>query len=204
MTSTVPTTTSPNPGSVDSGPVRPRDLGASFLELLVAIVLLGTAGVAVLASMSAATVGARTSDEVADIQSLLSEASVLVGDTYPELVPFVACDSGTDVATSYRDVIQAELAEGGRGKIEVVAVRFWNGSAFVSGCTTAHRLQEVELRATLGDSSRAAKVVKRPLAPPPCEVLPCGPIPPAPPGAFEPGEVDVELTPGINGPDGEG
>ncbi|MEY2957863.1 MAG: hypothetical protein RLZZ01_431, partial [Actinomycetota bacterium] len=78
-----------------------RDLGVSFIELLVAIVLLGTAGVAVLVSMSAAAVGARTSDEIADVQALLAEALVAVADADSDRVPYVACNSGTDPLESY-------------------------------------------------------------------------------------------------------
>lgn len=206
MTSTTPDFNQPSGAPSGEPAVRPRDFGASFLELLVAIVLLGTAGVAVLASMSAATVGARASDEVADVQSLLAEASVVVGDTYPELVPYVSCDAGTDVVASYQTSVDTWLAGSLRGEVTVAAVRFWNGTDFGAGCfyggsadggtNCGHRLQEVELRASVGDSTRTARIVKRPLAPPTACL---GPIPPPPPGGYQPGELEVELTPGING-----
>ncbi|MEQ9162065.1 MAG: hypothetical protein RLN74_05110, partial [Ilumatobacter fluminis] len=50
------------------------DLGATFIELLVSIVLLGTAGVAVLAALSTAATGAATNRTIAEVQASLATA----------------------------------------------------------------------------------------------------------------------------------
>ena len=177
-----------------------RDAGVSFIELLVAIVLLGTAGVAVLVSMSAAAVGARTSDEIADVQSLLAQAIVVMGDTDPELVPYVACDAGSDVLTAYQGAVGATFADTRVGQVDVVAVRFWNPSTATFGASCGYgvgdRLQEVEIAVSFAQTTRSAKVIKRPLVAPTAGL---GDIPEPPEGPIGPGFSDIELTPGING-----
>lgn len=199
------TDATPKPMPTAPSRVAARDAGVSFLELLVAVVLLGTAGVAVLVSMSAAAVGARTSDEIADVQSLLAEAIVAVGDTDPERVPYVPCDSATTPLTAYAAAVDGMFDGARGGDVDVVTVRYWNSDTqqFGAACRYGEgdRLQEVEILATYGVSSRSAVVVKRPSNAPTAGL---GSIPPLddpndPTDPVGPGFADVELTPGING-----
>lgn len=173
-------------------PVRGRppakDLGATFIELLVAVVLLGTAGVAVLAATAAAITGARTSDEIAKAQQQLAEAADFLSDTEPEYVVYEPC-SGSPVAT-YQAALDAEF---GAGALEVLSVSSWGDQSMtVVGCDPRYRLQRVELRAAIGDSGRSVAVVKRPASTTTVDVE----APETPP-AYVPGSgnAEVSLTP---------
>ena len=175
-----------------------RDHGATLVEMLISIVLLGTVGVAVLAAMSAAIVAARTNDELATVQSRLAQAVDAISDTEPEQIPYVDCADGPP-GPAYQAALDAEFAP--PGSIQVLSVEFWNGatSQFASDCRTAlgDRLQRVTLRAEVDGLAREVAVVKRPFAVPTVGVVPAPPVPPYTGGA---GQATVSLTPGINGP----
>ena len=176
-----------------------RDHGATLIEMLISIVLLGTVGVAVLAAMSAAIVAARTNDELATVQSRLAQAVDAISDTEPEQVPYVDCADGPP-GPAYQAALDAEFAP--PGSIQVLSVEFWNGASgqFGTDCRTAtdgDRLQRVTLRAEVDGLAREVAVVKRPFAVPTVSVVPAPPVPPYSGGS---GQATVSLTPGINGP----
>jgi type II secretory pathway pseudopilin PulG len=174
-----------------------RDRGATFIEMLISVVLLGTVAVAVLAAMSAAIVAARTNDKVATVQSRLAQAADAISDTQPEQVAYVDCADAPPLP-AYQAALDAQFAPA--GSIVVVSVEYWDGDAgsFGSTCRTGFgdRLQRVTLRATADDVVREVAVVKRPFAVPTVGVQPAPPVPPYTGGS---GQATVSLTPGING-----
>ncbi len=182
-------------------PIQPldggTDRGATMLEILVAVVILGSAGVGVLVALAAAATGASVQRSVATAQSSLAtagDALVTGADDY------VGCDeSGTDeIRSAYEATIDAVRVDGDPD-VEVVAVRFWNGTGFGDACEFAagHRLQRIELRTTVRDETSTLAVVKRPNEAPTAGL---GPLPPDDGDSGDTdGSVTVELTPGLEG-----
>ena len=172
---------------------RTSDRGSSFIELLVSVVLLGTAGIAVLAATTAAITGARMSDEIAKSQAVIAEVADYLTDTDPENIAYRACDA-FDVRQEYQTAIDARFP----GDIEVAGVQFQDAFGdFTTACAfgAGHRLQQIELRSLVNDSERSVLVVKRPVEVPTLDTVPA---PPAPPFAGGSGQATVSLTPGIN------
>lgn len=170
-----------------------RDRGGSFLEVLVAVVLLGTAGVAVLTATTAAITGARMSDEIAKSQAVIAEVADYLTDTDPENVQYRDCDS-FDVGQEYQKALDARFP----GAVEVVGVEYQDGSgSFTTACAfgAGHRLQQVQLRSLVNESERSVLVVKRPVNVPTLDTVPAPPVPPFAGGS---GQATVSLTPGIN------
>lgn len=176
------------------------DSGATFVEVLVSVVLLGTAGIAVLAATAAGIVGARTSDEVAKSQALIAEAADYLTDTDPANVPYRPCDtlSTASLIQAYQDDLDARFSA---ETIDIVDIRFWDrpSESFTGTCgfTSGYRLQQIELRTVLNGAQRTVTVVKRPADVPTADIVAA---PPAPPYAAGSGQAIVSLTPGINGP----
>jgi hypothetical protein len=167
---------------------RQRDVGTTFIELLVAVVILGTAGIAVLAATAAAITGAKTSDDLSKAQQQLAEAADFLSDTEPEHVAYEPC-SGSP-ATSYQAALDTEF---GPGAVEVVSVSSWADQNMVLvGCDVRYRLQRVELRATVADAGRLVAVVKRPATDPTVDVEAPETPPDYVPGS---GNAEVGLTP---------
>ena len=183
---------------------RDRDVGATFIEILVSVVLLGTVSVAVLAALSATIVGARTGDEVAKSQASLAAAVDFLTDTDPQHVAYRSCSSLTPAALiqAYQTDLDTQF---GGGAIEVVGVRYWDRTAgggsggFTDTCRfdLGDRIQEISLASVVNNASRSATAVKRPVDVPTVDIVPA---PPAPPYAGGSGQATVSLTPGINGP----
>lgn len=176
-----------------------QDEGMTFIEVLVSVVLLGTVGLAVLVAMSAALVGARVNDNLAQVQQVLAEAADAMTDTQPERVAYVACSANP--AAAYQTAINALHPPAGS---VTVGTESWDRTAgggqgafgptcrFVQG----DRLQRVTLTAKVGGVLRTVKVVKRPYTVPTADIVPA---PPAPPYAGGSGQAIVSLTPGIDG-----
>lgn len=174
---------------------RHADSGASFIELLVAVVILGTAGVGVLVAMSAAAVGARTSDEVSKAQSLLAESVGFLTDTDPEHIPYAACATAGPTS-AYQQRLDALTG----GSVRITAISYWNRTTSTFGAACRHdqgdRLQQITVEATTGDAAVAAVIVKRPWSIPLAGTVPA---PPAPSDQVYSGDVEVDITPGVNG-----
>ncbi len=160
-----------------------RDDGTTFIEILVAVVLLGTAGVAVLAAMSTAAIGARVDKEIVSAQRQLSTAGDRLTDTDRLSDHYVACNGSNTgaIVGSYQGVIDAALGVPNDVKINVATgVEYWNGSGYSSSCpaaSTGKRLQKVRLSTTINGATRTVSVVMRPAATPTNSLAPA-PTPP--------------------------
>ena len=128
-----------------------NDRGATFIEVLIAVVLLGTTGVALLAAMGATLRAAATHDRLATVQSRVSDAGdyltdiTLVGDTY------VSCAT----PASYQPDVDV-------WGVTIQSVEFWNGSSW-GACSGAGstQMQKISVQATVGGLTRELVVVKR-------------------------------------------
>ncbi len=172
------------------------DRGATFIEILVSVVLLSTAGIAILAATTTAIIGARKSDEISKSQSVIAEAADYITDTDPSPVVYRDCDSFA-VVPEYQTDLDTRF---GAGAVEVVDVLFWDQSAgdFGGICRypSGDRLQEVILRSTVNESERTVAVIKRPIDVPTVGIE-AADTPPAYAGGS--GQATVDLNPGING-----
>lgn len=155
-----------------------RDSGASFIEVLVSIVLLGTSGVAVLTAVGAAATGAATNRSLSEAQAAASRAA---DELTSIAVPFEPCAS----PGHYESRLPSELA------VRVVEVRHWRAGAWGVDCDPAtDTLQLVTVEAANGERSASTlRVVKRRPSDPDAEyvmnqdaggvapVMPTGPTP---------------------------
>jgi hypothetical protein len=180
-------------------PADIADRGATFIEILVSVVLLSTAGIAILAATTTAIIGARKSDEISKSQAVIAEAADYLTDTDPDPVAYRDCDSFA-VVPEYQGDLDTRF---GAGVVDVVDVLFWdrNVGDFVSGTTNCRysngdRLQEVILRSAINESARTVAVIKRPIDVPTIDIGPAD-TPPAYAGGS--GQATVDLNPGING-----
>ncbi len=125
--------------------------GSTFIEVLIAVVLLGTTGVALLAAMGATLRSAATHDRLATAQSRVSDAGdyltdiTFVGDTYVSCATPASYQSGVDV---WQATIQS--------------VEFWNGNSWgaCSGVGSA-QMQKISISATVAGLTRELVIVKR-------------------------------------------
>jgi hypothetical protein len=149
----------------------------SMIEVLIAVVILGTAGIAVLTAMAAATMGARSHDRVADAQVWLAstgdrlmtssnnESISELTDT--EVPGYVSCadQSRDEIIVEYQAQVDELLAgDPDAPAIAVAAVDFWDGSDFGATCHAAslHRLQRVTLTISGTDLVASLSVLRRP------------------------------------------
>lgn len=146
---------------------RSRDRGSGFIEILIAVVLLGLGAAG---TLTALTVAIRGSGQAARLSSarrwLISAADYVASDA----VPRVPCTSGEAAVraayqTAAQTVTSARPAGWTAGEITVVApVLFWNGSGYTSTCneSTGLRLQLITLRtvAPLGGQTETLTLVK--------------------------------------------
>jgi len=163
---------------------RQRDIGAGFLELLVSVVLLGTAGIAVLSAVGAAAFGATSQREIAEAQAALSA----VNDEFSTgAIAFEPC--GTEA--HYGPLVSSEH------DVDVTDVQYWDASAWSINCdATTNTMQLLTLVADSADRGNIERqvVIRQPSDPDAEYVVNQGagsgngaPITPAAP------------TPGING-----
>jgi hypothetical protein len=145
-----------------------HDLGVSFIELLVAIVLLGTAVIGMLAAVRASVLGSRVERDHATAHQWLQSASEVVRDT-----PRLGCDAMTEaeIRDSYQSTIRTEApAPAGWSDptlIEVVPpIKFWDGEEYLAppACfeTEERYLQLIQLQVSNpdGDIIETVEVVK--------------------------------------------
>jgi Tfp pilus assembly protein PilV len=128
-----------------------RDRGVSFVEVLVAIVLLGTVVVAVLAGVRATIIASTVDRDHTTATAWLQSASdVLYGVTRSE------CSSLPDVIDSYEAVVQAtpNSESWDPSRIQITDVKFWDGNAFQTSCNAQTKtLQLISLRVVDLDGS---------------------------------------------------
>lgn len=176
----------------DDERARARDLGSSFIEMLVAVVILGTAGVAVMTALATAAAGATTQRDVARAQQWLATAGDAIVDVDVDDDEYVACAEVGDYQPIV-DAVRSSVAPA----ITVTDVEYWTAAETwdtdVAACDYAsgHRLQRVTVATTIDGVTRSLTVVKRPALPPTVDV---GPLPPGGSGG---GSVTPEPTPGL-------
>ena len=117
-----------------------RDAGMSFLEILIAIVLLGTVSVGVLAAVRASVAGTRIErDHAKSYQWLQSANAVLqdadrVGCTYDPVADAAYADGEEKVRLLYQDIIRTDVANpvGWEDSQLTVLypVKIWDGSQY--------------------------------------------------------------------------
>jgi prepilin-type N-terminal cleavage/methylation domain-containing protein len=128
-----------------------RDRGLTFIEVLVAIVLLGTAVVAVLAATRATIIGSTTERDHAKAHQWLQSAIGVI-----EAIDFANCDSitvdGAEVEAVYDGAVNtdAERPEGFTGAtIDVLTPKVWDGTRFVDFDTQSQCYDQFLLRQQL-------------------------------------------------------
>jgi len=163
---------------------RPRrDVGTTLIEILVSVVILGTAGVAVLAGLATTARGAVVHRTISDGQAWLATSGDAISD--PEN-PYSDCASNSEpqIRTDYENSIVDPItgASMSAPTVDVISVRFWDSSTgtFGTSCRYASdgdRLQLVTIRTTVQGKTSTLSVVKRP----PSTDIPSvgvGPLPP--------------------------
>lgn len=189
-----------------------HDGGATLIELLVSIVLIGTTGIAVLVAVTASARGAGIHRDISDVQAWLANA----GDALTEADSlYLPCDDASvstwvDIADSYELNIVDPLtaASPGAPSIEIVNVEFWDSATMTWGnfigaepddCFHSEptlptpqedRLQRLTLQTTVDEVTRTLVVVKRPDLPPTVNTQP-------PPTTLGGGNVIPTPTPGL-------
>jgi hypothetical protein len=125
-------------------------------------VVLGTAGVAVMAGLAAAATGAATHREISSVQAELSRASdALTRTNGTEGVPYVSCAQPADYQPGVSGVLSSAAT--------VTAVEFWDGSSWATVCDQGEpeRLQRIAISYSIGDTTQQLQILKRPLTEPP-------------------------------------
>jgi hypothetical protein len=152
-----------------------RDRGVSFIELLIAVVLLGTTIVAVLTAVRATVIGTRIERDHSKAHQWLQSAVGVI-----EAYQFATCDDtnpadGTVVQAAYQSAVDASatIPYGFTGgTITVLAPKVWDGAQrkFVPFsvqplCYDQFRMQQqlidIEVRGPKGDIIEDVEVVKR-------------------------------------------
>jgi hypothetical protein len=128
---------------------RPRDLGVTFVEILVTLVLLGLTVVAVLTATRTTIVATRVNrDHTAATAWLQSASDVLAGRRLMD------CLNGPAVRDDYNDAIVSvpNSEEWPADRLSVAAVTFWTGTGW-GACTSPYNLQLVTLLVTDADGA---------------------------------------------------
>lgn len=118
----------------DDAPTRPRrDRGLSYIEVLVAIVLLGIATVGTLAAVRVTVIGSRLERDHSRAQVWLQSAIETLDRT-----PRVGCDPVSGVPTDPRGDYEAAIQAGAPAipdwaanpQLRVTSVSFWDGTTY--------------------------------------------------------------------------
>lgn len=140
---------------------RVADLGFTLTEMLVAITLMGVAGVSVLGAMAVSAKGSAVN---------ASQAAAVVwlqgGIDYLAKVPFSSCTTGQEsaVGTAYQTNLQssgAPVSQQGWPQQNITVVQpvlFWNGTQFSSTCTPSGKLQQITIRVVNGTGNYSSTV----------------------------------------------
>jgi prepilin-type N-terminal cleavage/methylation domain-containing protein len=127
-----------------------RDRGVTFIELLVAIVLLGTVVVATVTALHASIVASRVDRDHANAHAWLQSATdVLYGVSRADCGDLGTPDAAAVLAT-YQTVVRAvpNPEAWPASQISISEVAFWDGSSFGTNCfdDVAKTLQRIRLR----------------------------------------------------------
>lgn len=167
----------------DTGPYRVgdapshRDRGVTFVEILVSVVLLGTAVVGTLTGVRATLMATTIEGDHARARVWLQSAVGVVDD-----LPFQDCDPsdlvigpdppGSEIAAAYETAVVArtEPPDGFGGFVEVLVPEVWDGSAFVpfdvqttcyDDALLRQQLLTLRVRGTDGETVEEVEVIKR-------------------------------------------
>ena len=142
-----------------------RDRGTTFIELLVSVVILGTAGIAVLTAIAATVRATTVHDRVATAQAQLADAGDILTDvTYSGGDPhYVDCATPADYDFRLANDWPTQAASW--PDVTVIDVQFWDGIDDwdpLASCTTPNgAMQKITLQATIDGHTRQLTVVKR-------------------------------------------
>jgi type II secretory pathway pseudopilin PulG len=121
--------------------------GSSLIEVLVAVALLGTVFVAVLAGMSTSIKGSDIHRRRAETENVLVSGSERLKETAK-----VAC--ATTTTASYVSAVEAAAtAQGWAGsRVRITAIRYWDGTTYGTTCydnaTNRLPLQQITIEVT--------------------------------------------------------
>lgn len=134
-----------------------REAGFSLIEVVIALLLLGTGVAAIVAALQVGATSAVVQRDRADAERVLRAASEQVKAAQP----FIACVTESQVHNSYLDGFDP-------GDVVVSAeVAYWDGtlgssSPFSGSCPgVGQAVQRIRLVATINDMSVGTTVVKR-------------------------------------------
>ena len=148
---------------------RPPDTGTTFIEVLVALVLLGTIVVATLAGLRASIIGSQVDENNARGHAWLQAAADAIYAT-----AYLACDANpvSTIETAYQSAADtatrpAEWTPGSGANVDVTSIEFLSragtveswGSACASGASTSPLYpQRVRIEVTGPDGSFTAQL----------------------------------------------
>lgn len=150
---------------------RPPDAGTTFVEILVAIVLLGTAVVGTLTAVRATIISANIERDHSKAEQWLQSAAGVIDNA-----EFSECDNpGTDESTilgDYQNAINlaATTPFGFQGFIQLTAIDVWDGTEFVPFASQTQCLDDIllrqqlvtiEVQSTNGSITEQLQVLKR-------------------------------------------
>jgi hypothetical protein len=149
-----------------ASPARLRDGGASLVEVLVAVLLLGLVGVGMLTLFAGTIRASNTNRILGHEQTWLASAEDLVASDAVAMPP-----CGSDAVAAYQAAIDALRTAGDAtwpaGAVTVTAVERWVGSPAPgrfdpTGCVESSRLHRVTLSAKMpnGDVAKVLQMVK--------------------------------------------
>jgi hypothetical protein len=129
--------------------------GESLAELLLAVLVLGTVTIAVLAALGASIIASDTHRKEASANVLLVSALESVKGQ-----PYVLCDTA---GTGSYSTAGLPLPAGWSGSVTVTAVEGWDGTTWVACPTADSGLERVTVQVTSSDGrgTASAHVVKR-------------------------------------------
>ncbi len=146
--------------------IRRDDRGETLIEILATIVVMGITVTAVLGAVA-------TSIRLTDVHRKQAVAVNLVhayGEAIENGVQTASKYQGCGTATTYRNLYSIPGNFSANYSRDVTAVSYWNGTAFVSGCTlsTDSGVQKLSLRVWSNDN-RANEtldiIIRRPCRP---------------------------------------
>lgn len=129
-------------------PPRPAERGETLVEILVTVVIMGTAFVAILLGVATTFMATDTHRQEATAEGVLRSYAERIKD--PRDVPYVDCTTDPDPAAGYDAAARAAGFELPSGfSAEITAVAFWDGAnpPTFGGCPGEdHGVQRIDLR----------------------------------------------------------
>lgn len=131
---------------IANGDVR-SEVGETLVELLIAIVLLGIAGTAVITTITMGVKAASINTATSVDQNVLRNWAEQIA-----AMPYVDCA----VPASYPNVLGVPSGSGATATL--IDVEYWNGSTFTGACSTDQGMQQITLEVETPTASVQPKV----------------------------------------------